>query len=179
MSMPITIEGTDPEVLLKMMNEGAIPNNLLAKAIVRVAKPFNQLRIEKVKASVASCLKNSDSLVRHEAIWFLGCWAKLKEYEPQLIEALLHDPDPDNRGFAATCIGALGKNTKEGVLLTCLASVVRCETEPEHVRVKAYAGLLNVAGRNDMTSPEEFEFSIGRHSLKDIDWKWVDSLVSR
>lgn len=179
MSMPINIEGADPEVLLNMLNEGVIPDNLLAKAIVRLAKPFNQRRIEKAKASVASCLENSDPLVRHEAIWFLGCWAKLKEYEPQLINALLNDPDPDNRGFAATCIGSLGKATKDGVLLTPLASVVRCETEPEHVRMKAYAGLLNVAGRSDMGSEEEFEFSIGRHSLKEIDWKWVDSLISR
>lgn len=177
--MHIEINDLDPENVLAMMENGTIPNELIPRAIVRVGKPFDTARNKRAAKIIAAYLDSPDSLTRHEAIWFLGCWAKSTEFKPDLIRVLRNDPDPDIRGFAATCLGALSKGSQDVSSVNALVDILSNEREEEHVRIKAYAGLLNVAKEKQEPAADEFEFSIGRKSLKDVDWDWVKSLTEK
>ena len=171
------IENTQPDLVLKMMEQGDIPENSIVRAIVRVAKPYDDARLARAKHIVARYLHHPDSLVRHEAIWFLGCWGKFKDYLPNLLEALFGDPDPDIRGFAATCVGVLDRGAKNSAAIGALVDVIRNECEDADVRLKAYSGLLDVADLKTMPNDERFKYAIGEKGLEHIDWNWVNSIA--
>jgi len=139
---------------------------------VQLAKPYDEQRIQEAKNVVAQYLNDDDSWVRHECVWFLASWCRLIEYEPQVVEMMLHDADEDNRGFAANCLGTLraklgGENTVD-----VLRGVVLNEHEAEPVRVKAYGAMREIAGES-FPSAGLFDFQIGEKTLNDVDWEWV------
>jgi hypothetical protein len=159
------------EEVLERLKNRRIPRNEIAHAIVRLGKPFDQARILAAKDTVALLLDDSDSWVRHEAMWFLTTWGKLKEYQPALIRALRTDPDLDNRSFAATCLGRLQEGTSDADAVAALKAAVEEESMDQLVRLSAYGALLQVVkGISDLG------FSPHDCTLSDIDWKWVRSL---
>lgn len=169
------IDNIDPDTLLELLANGSVRTEMIPRAIVRIGKPYNEHRIRKAQDVITRYLDNPDAIVRHEAIWFLGCWAKSKQHQPELVRALSADPDPDNRGFAATCLGALAKVTQDPTVLKALACVVTSTSESSDVRLKAYAGLLAASGKT-VGSEEAFDFALGQKALDEIDWEWVRSL---
>lgn len=153
-----------------------MPDPLIASAIVRLGKPFDERRINAAKKVVASYLEHPDSLIRHEAIWFLACWGKLREYRAAIIQAMKNDPDEDNRGFAANCLGVLESGTKDKDSPRALAEVVRNASEEPRVRVKAYGALLEVfygEGASELSYP----FQMGDKDLSEVNWKWLESIA--
>lgn len=159
------------EDVFNALKRGELPPHLIGSAIVRLGKPLDQSRILAAKAVVASYLGHSDGWVRREAMWFLTSWGRLREYEPALILALREDSDPDNRSFAATCLGRIKEGTGERTAVAALKTVVEDEKEEELVRLHAYAALRQVViGAPDGSqSPHDTK-------LADIDWGWVASL---
>jgi HEAT repeat protein len=150
-----------------------IPTEEIGSAIVKLGKPFDRTKILAAKDTVALYLDHTDSWARHEAMWFLASWARLKEYQPALILALRTDPEPDNRSYAATCLGRVQEGTGDRDAIAALSGVVEDENEHQLVRLYAYEALHQVvegsAGPN--YSPHE-------HKLSDVNWAWVRS-VSR
>lgn len=161
------------ESVLEQLRDRQIPPEHIGSAIVRLGKPFDEARIHAAKDAVASYLDDADSWVRHEAMWFLTTWGRLKEYQPALVRALRTDPDLDNRSFAATCLGRLQEGTGNRDAVAALKATVEDENEDELVRLYAYGSLLQVVkGVSDLGySPHE-------HKMSDIDWEWVRSLPS-
>ena len=159
------------EDVLERLKNRRIPPEQIAHAIVRLGKPFDQTRILGAKDTVALFLDHTDSWVRHEAMWFLTTWGRLKEYQPALIHALLADPDLDNRGFAATCLGRLQEGTGDAEAVAALKATVEDEALDQLVRLYAYGALRQVVrGISDLGhSPHE-------HTLSDVDWGWIRSL---
>ncbi len=157
--------------ILERLKTSQIPQEQIAHAIVKLGKPFDKARIDAAKETVALYLKHPNSLVRHEAMWFLSSWGRLREYQPQLIRALRSDPDPDNRSFAATCLGRLQEGTGDLEAVTALKAAVEDEDLDRVVRLHAYGALRQVVkGISDIGYfPQE-------HTLSDVDWEWVRSL---
>jgi hypothetical protein len=158
------------DVFYRLKN-GQIPDEEIGRAIVKLGKPFDQERILAAKDTVAHFLDHSDGWVRHEAIWFLTCWGKLRQFKPALIRALQTDPDLDNRGFAATCLGRLQQGTNDAETVAALKATVEDQNLDELVRLHAYRALLQAAKNiSDLgSSPHE-------QTLSDVDWEWVSSL---
>src|SRR5580700_7545040 len=101
------IESLSWEDVHAQLLSGRLSPEERAAAIVRMGKPFIPDRIQKAKAAVAQFLEDPSDLVRHEALWFLGCWGKLSEFLPQIARQMTADPFVDNRAFAARCIGQM------------------------------------------------------------------------
>lgn len=159
------------EDVLDRLKRGQIPPDQIGHAIVKLGKPFDQTRIRAAKDTVAPYLDHSDSWVRHEAMWFLAAWGRLKEYQPALIRALRTDADLDNRSFAATCMGRLWQGTSDPEVVAALKTAVEDSDLDQLARLHAYGALLQVVkGISDLGySPHE-------HKLSDVDWEWVSSL---
>jgi HEAT repeats len=159
------------EDVLNGLKSGQIPPEQIGHAIVKLGKPFDGARILAAKDTVALYLNHNDSSIRHEAMWFLTSWGRLKEYEPALIRALQTDPDLDNRSYAATCLGRLRQGTNDAGAVAVLKAAVEDKDLDQLVRLYAYGALLQVVkGISDLGySPHE-------HKLSDVDWGWVSSL---
>jgi hypothetical protein len=69
--------------VLDQLKNGRIPLEQIGPAIVKLGKPFEPARILAAKDTVALYLDHTDSWVRHEAMWFLTAWGRLKEYQPR------------------------------------------------------------------------------------------------
>jgi HEAT repeat protein len=157
--------------VLEQLKSRTVPKQEVGSAIVRLGKPFDRARILAAKDVVAAYLNDPDDWIRHEAIWFLTCWGRLKEYQPAVIAALLHDSEPDNRSFAATCLGRLQEGTGNHDAASALKAAVENQAEEALVRLYAYGALLQVARGVSDTS-----FDPHDHKLSDIDWLWVRTL---
>jgi hypothetical protein len=165
------LDGQRWEDVLERLKNHQIPPEQISHAIVNLGKPFDRARILAAKDTVALYLDHSDNWVRHEAMWFLTAWGKLKEYQAAVIRALRTDPDPDNRSFAATCLGRLQEGTGDADAVAALKAVVEDETQEQLVRLYAYGALLQVV--NGVSGAA---YSPHEHKLSDIDWGWVRSL---
>ncbi|HMK22100.1 MAG TPA: HEAT repeat domain-containing protein [Terriglobales bacterium] len=153
------------------MKRGQIPVDQIGHAIEKIGKPFDQAKILAAKDTVAPYLDHNDSWVRHEAMWFLTSWGRLKEYQPALIRALQSDPDLDNRSFAAACLGKLCQGTNEAEAVAALKTTVEDSDLEQLLRLYAYRALLQVVkGISDL------EYSPHERQLSEVDWKWVSSL---
>lgn len=159
------------EDVLDRLKRGQIPPEDIGHAIVKIGKPFDQARILAAKDTVALYLDHNDSWVRHEAIWFLTSWGRLKEYQPALIRALQTDPDLDNRSFAASCLGRLFQGTNNAEVVAALKRTVQNADLEELPRLYAYGALLQVVkGISDSA------YSPHKRKLSEVDWEWVGSV---
>lgn len=166
-----------PEVL-ELLHTGQVPDRLIHKAIVRIAKPYNQRAVEASKGEISKFLEHPDAWVRHEALWFLASWASLREFKPQVIHALQHDADEDNRQFAAICLGGLESGTGDPESLRILGAVVLDQAQPEHVRATAYAAMLLVH-EGEQATPRSDYFYIGGGGVEEADLAWVRSFAGK
>lgn len=159
------------ENVLQRLKNREISAEETGPAIVKLGKPFDRTKILAAKDTVALYLDSTDPWARREAMWFLTSWGGLKEYQPALIHALRSDSDPDNRGYAATCLGRLQQGTGNLDAVGALKARVVDEKEEELVRLFAYGAILQVfKGISDLGSvPHECK-------LSDVDWDWVGSL---
>ena len=130
--------------LLEKLRNKELPTQEIGSAIVKLGKPFDPEKILAAKDVVAAYLNHEDDWVRHEAMWFLGSWGRLLEYQPALVHALRHDPFVDNRSYAATCLGRLRKGSKNLEAVRALKEAVEDGQEDELVRKEAYASLLEI-----------------------------------
>jgi len=158
--------------LLDKLKRGEICSAELGSAIVRLGKPFNKDNILAAKDVIATYLNHEDAWVRHEAMWFLTSWGRLPEYKSALTHALQNDPVPDNRAYAASCLGVLCKGGKNPEGIKALKSTVENQQEDELVRKYAYRSLLQITKTDEVTA-----FSPNDKQLSDIDWDWVSSLT--
>ncbi|MGH9521406.1 MAG: HEAT repeat domain-containing protein [Terriglobales bacterium] len=153
------------------MKRRELPPDDVARAIVVLAKPFDEYRISAAKEAVAAQLSHDDAWVRHEAVWFLGSWARLHEYKSAILNVMEHDPDADNRGYAASCIGVLARGSHDQESVEHLKTLLMNDHEDPLIRQYAFRSLLQVAGdeRGDIYSPHD-------QALTDADWQWVKQL---
>jgi hypothetical protein len=158
------------ELLVKLRNQ-EVPSPDIGSAIVKLGKPFDKDRILEAKDVVARYLNHEEPWARREAMWFLASWGRLPEYQPALVHALRHDPDIDNRAYAASCLGTLRKGSKNSEVIRALKEALEDTQEDELVRKYAYRSLLEIV-KND----PESSFSPNDKQLSDIDWDWVRSL---
>lgn len=157
--------------VLEKLKRGQLPSANIGPAIVRLGKPFDKKKILAAKEVVASYLEHPDMWARHEAMWFLTSWGRLPEYQGSLIHALRHDPDPDNRGFAALCLAQLREGSGDTEVVTALKQAVEDDEEDPLTRLDAYNALREVA-----TSDSSLRADANHKDLSDIDWEWVRSL---
>jgi len=157
--------------LLDQLKNGQIPHDQVGSTIVKLGKPFASARIIAAKDTIALYLNQSDSWIRHEAMWFLTAWGKLNQYQPALIGAHRTDPDNDNRSFAATCLGRLREGTRDAEAVAALKGMVVDQTQDELVRLYAYGALRQV-----VNGDSDLAYSGHEHKLSDVDWDWVNSL---
>jgi HEAT repeats len=173
--MMLDLDSASWETILDELRSGTIPPGQIHTAIVRLGKPLDRRKIEKAKDAVSAYLEHPNPWIRHEALWFLGSWGRLREYEPQIIKALRFDPDEDNRSFAAFCLGTLEAGRNDPKVLRALKDVVLEPNEAEIVRVNSFAAMLEVAGRK-IDRSEFFALQTGARGLSDIDWQWVNKI---
>jgi hypothetical protein len=158
------------EVLLRKLSAGEIPDGEIGLTIVHLSKPLDPLRAAVAKEAVLLYLNHQNSWARHEAMWFIR-WSGFREEKPALIRALRNDTDPDNRGYAASCIARLMPGTADMESVNALKAAVLDENEDASVRTNAYAALIEVA-----TNRWDSDFNVGKKTLRDVDWEWVSKL---
>jgi hypothetical protein len=156
--------------LLTKLREGGVPDSEIGHVIVALAKPLNANHVLTGKSTILSFLNHPNAWARHEAMWFIR-WAGLRDCKAAIYRALIDDPDPDNRGFAALCLSQMLRGTHDSVAIAKLRTKLLDESEEKHVRVGCYAALLEIVGR-----PCSTEFVAGTKDFQDIDWHWVRGL---
>jgi hypothetical protein len=161
--------------VLDLLRRREVPDDQIGHAIVLVGKPHDESRAQAAKEVVASYLKHSNPWARHEATWFLGCWYRLKEYEPLIQNAFINDPDEENRSYAARCLAGLAEGSQNKDLLKTLASVTRSPGEPKAVRLSAYDAMQVVFNGKSALRSLGSDFGLGK--LDRIDWQWVEKFA--
>jgi hypothetical protein len=148
----------------------------IAHAITRLGKPYEQDQVRRAAPLVAKRLHHENHVVRYQAIWFLGCWAKMRDYLHFVLQSALSDSDPDNRAFAARCVGSILESHRDvAAIKTLLRLVVTAEEEPD-LRLAAYGSLLRaVHGESARRQAKQFS-PLGDKSVADFDVVWLASL---
>jgi hypothetical protein len=150
--------------------------DVICAAIARLGKPFDTVQIHRAGSVVSQYLYHDNFLVRYQAIWFLGCWGKLVEYLPLIIQSAQSDAEMDNRAFAARCAGQILKSHQDANASSALLRMAISEEEEPDIRLSAYSALLYAFYGTDATSrAREFE-PTGNKSLADFDLTWLKSL---
>ncbi len=148
----------------------------ICAAIARLGKPYDENRIRQAAPLVAACLRHDSFLVRYQAIWFLGSWARLAEYLPSVIEAAQSDANPDNRAFAARCAGQILKSIHNAYASEVLLRLATTESEEAEVRAAAYGSLLFAYfGETAEQDAREFD-PMGSKGIQDFDLQWLGTL---
>jgi hypothetical protein len=160
--------------LLEKLRHRALPVQEIGPAMVRLAKPFDPDRIHAAREVVASYLDHPDDWVRHEAMWFLTSWGRMSEYRPQLLQALRHDPDLDNRSYAALCLEHLYRGERNAEVEASLAAVVLDEVADLEVRLSAYGALLEIVKQES-----GWDFRTDERDLAEVDWAWVRGFAAK
>jgi len=125
---------------------------------------------------VSTYLHHEDFLVRYQAIWFLGCWGKLHEYLPLVVESAQSDEELDNRAFAARCAGQILKTHSDLNAIKALLRMATDEGEEADVRVAAYSALVYAFyGTDGKSRAREFEPTGGKE-VSDFDISWLANL---
>ena len=169
---------TDEEwtAVLAKVERGQLSGRALAHNIVVLGKPLERERIERAKEVVIRHIHNVDSWVRHEVMWFIS-WGDLLEFADAMIERLESDADPDNRSYAAWCLGRMWIGTVDRHICRALAQVVVKTSEDIDVRIVSYAALLWVA-QGKQARPVARAFEQGEEELKDVDEKWIREFLA-
>ena len=145
-------------------------------AITRLGKPFDAKQVEQAAPLVARYLVDPDFLVRYQAVWFLGCWAKLQDYLPGVIRVAQADEELDNRAFAARCAGQILKSNPTASAVRILLQMALSQAEDADVRSAAYSALLYAFyGEEARARARDFEPS-GTRSVESFDTDWLSSL---
>ena len=145
-------------------------------AITRMGKPFDAKHVEQAAPLVATYLAHANFLVRYQAVWFLGSWAKLQDYLPEVIRAAQTDEEVDNRAFAARCAGSILESNPNANAVKILLQMALSAGEDADVRSAAYGSLLYAFyGKKAWARAKEFE-PIGTKSVENFDTDWLLSL---
>ena len=161
--------------LLSGLMRRELPVPEIGPAIVRLAKSLvDRQEVAALKPAVAQYLDHPDDWVRHEAVWYLGVWARAREYEAILLEVAAADRNPDIRSFAAFGLGKLCRGGQASMLtVQTLARMVEDETQDRLLRLSAYGSLLEI-----VRGVSDLDFVTYDKDLPDVDWEWVRSLGS-
>lgn len=162
--------------VLAQVERGDASGRDLAHNIVVLGKPLEPERIERAKEVVARHIRNADSWVRHEVLWFIS-WGNVLELTEAVIERLRNDVDPDNRAYAAVCLGRMWIGTTDRRVCRALAEVVVNAGEDTDVRIASYAALLWVA-HGKRARPAARPFEQRQKEFKDVDQKWAVQFLS-
>ena len=154
--------------LLELENADA---KQICAAIGTIGKPYDAAVISTHAALVAKYLIHPDHVVRHQAIWFLGSWGHLSEYEPLIQERAFTDSDVYNRAYAALCLGTLLKHKKDSAPARVLLTFVEDENEEMEVRLSAYSGLLFAWNRSESSA-----FLLSGRSLSEKDQEFLTDI---
>jgi hypothetical protein len=156
--------------------EGPSDSEALCAAITRLGKPFDEMRARRAAPLVSTYLHYEDFLVRHQAIWFLGCWGKLHEYLSLVMESAKSDEELDNRAFAARCAGQILKTHPDANAIKALLHMATDEGEEQDARLAAYSALLYAFyGVDGKSRAREFEPTGGK-KVSDFDTAWLTTL---
>jgi hypothetical protein len=159
--------------------EGASDAEMICAAITRLGKPFEAGHVERASSLVASYLADDNFLVRYQAVWFLGCWGKLRGYLPDIIRVAQTDAELDNKAFAARCAGQILKSKPDANAITSLLTIALSAAEDAEVRTAAYSALLYAFyGEKGRARARDFE-PTGTKSVEDFDTTWLSSLEAR
>jgi hypothetical protein len=148
----------------------------ICAAITRLGKPFDEMKARRAAPLVSTYLHHEDFVVRYQAIWFLGCWGKLREYLSLVLESAQSDAETDNRAFAARCVGRILKTYPDANVIKVLLHMATDEGEEADVRVAAYGALLNAFYRTDGTSRAQEFTPMGGKGVPDFDIAWLATL---
>ncbi len=156
--------------------ESASDAEAICAAITRLGKPFDLGQVKTAAPLVSEYLKHENFLVRYQVVWFLGCWGKLHDYLPLVIEAARSDEEVDNRAFAARCTGQILKSHHDADAIKALLHMATDELEEPEVRLAAYSALLYAFyGADGKSQAREFE-PTGDKAVTDFDLAWLASL---
>ena len=148
----------------------------ICTAITRLGKPFDAMRVKRAGPLVCRYLHDRDFVVRYQAIWFVGCWGRLSEYLPLIIDCARSDEEIYNRAFAARCAGRVLMSHRDMDAIKVLVQMASDEEEESDVRVAAYSALVYAFyGRDGESRAREFE-PIGGKVAADFDLPWLASL---
>ena len=161
--------------LLSKKEEPSAPETICA-AITTLGKPYDEVRVRQVAPLVSTYLHNEDFVVRYQAVWFLGCWGKLPEYLPLVVECAQRDEELDNRAFAARCAGQILKTHPDSNAIKALLRMATDGGEESDVRVAAYSALVYAFyGTDGKSRAREFE-PMGGKKVSDFDTSWLATL---
>ena len=153
-----------------------LESDTICAAITRLGKPYDEQQVKLAAPLVSKYLSHENHVVRYQAIWFLGCWGKLREYLASVIQSAQSDADFDNRAFAARCAGQLLKSHHDAKAATVLLHLATAQEEVSEVRLGAYSALLYAFwGEAARNRAREFE-PTGNKSVSDFDLSWLASL---
>jgi hypothetical protein len=171
---PMTWEGA---YSLLLATERPSNPDLICAAITGLGKPFDAAQVHRAGSLVSKYLHHDNFLARYQAIWFLGCWGKLAEYLPLIIQSAQSDAEMDNRAFAARCAGQILKSHRDAFATKALLRLATSEEEEPDVRLSAYSALLYAFyGADAKLQATEFE-PAGDKTLEDFDLSWLESLA--
>jgi HEAT repeats len=118
--------------------------------------------------AIENLLSHQDPDVREEAVRILGILWKAREAHAGLLNAMLHDPEPEVRGAASYAVVATSSSSSRKNDVNALLAILRDDTQPTFVRGTAYDGLLILHQRRQFPSmTKEFQ------PTRDIDWDWI------
>jgi HEAT repeat protein len=136
--------------------------------------------VERASSLVASYLSDDNFLVRYQAVWFLGCWGKLRGYLADIIRVAQIDIELDNKAFAARCAGQVLKSKPDANAVKVLLKMILSEAEDAEVRTAAYSALLYAFyGEDGRARARDFE-PTGTKSVEDFDrgLRYILALIS-
>lgn len=148
----------------------------MCAAITRLGKPYDEMQVRRAAQLVSTYAHHENFLVRNQAIWFLGCWGKLHEYLPLVVESAQSDEELDNRAFAARCAGQILKTHRDTKAIKALLRMATDEGEEPDLRVAAYSALVYAFyGTDGKSRAREFE-PMGGKEVSDFDTSWLATL---
>jgi HEAT repeat protein len=156
--------------------EEPLDRETISAAITKLGKPYDEMRVRRAAPLVSTYLHHEDFVVRYQAIWFLGCWGKLREYLSLVLESAQSDAETDNRAFAARCVGRILKTYPDANVIKALLHMATDEGEEADVRVAAYNALVNAFYGTDGTSRAQEFTPMGGKGVPDFDLSWLASL---
>ena len=121
-------------------------------------------------------LTHDDPWLRYNALSALVLDWGLEDHRTTCIRMLQEDPDEDNRGMAARCLGSLYQATHDPETLRLLLQLFFNENEDKLVRESTYDAILDVVGISSRERPsraKEWTWDT------DINWKLLNDLQQK
>lgn len=155
------------KVLLENVKAGNLDNDALYSAI----HTFGEAHYLEAEEVVEQFLEHENPNLRNIALNVLGIHWKSTKHRKVFESFLFNENEEDeNRGMAASSLGAIGWDSKDKSMLRILLSFLKDKDEDWFVRAEAYNAILDLWGvpyKGRPSAAKQLDFE------RDVDWKLI------